>query len=147
MNLSSKGVRRRPISEINVVPYIDVMLVLLVIFMITAPLLNQGVNVELPQAKAQPITPQDKEPLIISVDAKGNYYLNLTENPNQPLDLAVIANRVNQALNSAKQAGKEQPVFVKGDKQVDYGKIMTAMVLLQQAGAKSVGLISQPGEG
>lgn len=147
MNLSSKGVRRKPISEINVVPYIDVMLVLLVIFMITAPLLNQGVNVELPQAKAQPITPQDKEPLIISVDAKGNYYLNLTENPNQPLDLAVIANRVNQALNSAKQAGKEQPVFVKGDKQVDYGKIMTAMVLLQQAGAKSVGLISQPGEG
>jgi biopolymer transport protein TolR len=144
MNFPSKSVKKRPISEINVVPYIDVMLVLLVIFMITAPLLNQGVNVELPQAKAQPITPQDKEPLIISVDAKGNYYLNLAETPNQPLELTLIAEKVTQALNSAKQAGKTQPVFVKGDKQVDYGKIMTAMVLLQQAGAKSVGLISQP---
>lgn len=144
MNIHQKTVKKRPIAEINVVPYIDVMLVLLVIFMITAPLLNQGVNVNLPQAKTQPLVSKDKEPLIISVDAAGNYYLNVAENPNQPLDTSAIANRVSSEINHAKQEGKEQPVFVKGDQQVNYGKIMTAMILLQQAGAKSVGLITEP---
>lgn len=144
MNGPVKNIRRRPMADINVVPYIDVMLVLLVIFMITTPLLSQGVNVDLPQAKAQAIMPKEKEPLIISIDSKGNYYLNLSNKPNQPLVLTTIGNRVNQALNTAKTEGKEQPVFVKGDQHVSYGKIMAAMVLLQQAGAKSVGLISEP---
>jgi len=144
MNIYNKAVKKKPIAEINVVPYIDVMLVLLIIFMITAPLLNQGVNVNLPQAKTQPLLPKDKEPLIISVDAAGNYYLNVADNPSQPLDTNTIAHRVNSEINHAKQQGQEQPVFVKGDQQVNYGKIMTAMVLLQQAGAKSVGLITEP---
>lgn len=142
--MRKKSVKKRPISEINVVPYIDVMLVLLVIFMITTPLLSQGVNVSLPQAKAQPLVPKDKEPLIVSVDAEGNYYLNLSENPGQPLDTSIITNRVRSEINHAKAQGQEQPVFVKGDQKVSYGKIMTAMVLLQQAGAKSVGLIAEP---
>jgi biopolymer transport protein TolR len=145
MNISSsKSVKKRPIAEINVVPYIDVMLVLLVIFMITTPLLNQGVNVNLPEAKAASLTPKDKEPLIVSVDVQGNYYLNVAEKPTQPLDPNAIFDRVRSEINYAKQQGQEQPVFVKGDSQVNYGKIMTAMVLLQQAGAKSVGLITQP---
>lgn len=146
MNLPSKRSKKGPMAEINVVPYIDVMLVLLVIFMITAPLLNQGVEVDLPQAKAQPLMPKEKEPLIVSVDAQGNYYLNLSENPNQPLDLSIIAERVRHELAMTKQQGQDQPVCVKGDQHVNYGKIMTAMVLLQQAGAKSVGLITQPTE-
>jgi biopolymer transport protein TolR len=144
MNVPIKSVKRRPIAEINVVPYIDVMLVLLVIFMMTTPLLSQGVNVDLPQAKAKPLTPKDKEPLIVSVDAQGNYYLNIAENPSQPLDPQAISQRVQSELANAKQQGQEQPVFVKGDNRVNYGKIMTAMVLLQQAGAKSVGLITEP---
>ena len=144
MNIHMKSVRKKPICEINVVPYIDVMLVLLVIFMITTPLLSQGVNVDLPQAKAQPLVPKDKEPLIISVDAQGNYYLNIAENPGQPLNPTAIAARVNGELTNAKRQGREQPVFVKGDQHVNYGKIMTAMVLLQHAGAKSVGLITEP---
>jgi biopolymer transport protein TolR len=137
-------VKKRPIAEINVVPYIDVMLVLLVIFMITTPLLSQGVNVDLPESKSQPIKPKDKEPLVVSVDATGNYYLNVAENANKPLALSAITNLVSTALNTAKQQGQEQPVFVKADQQVNYGKVMTAMTALQAAGAKSVGLISQP---
>lgn len=144
MNVPVKSVKKRLIAEINVVPYIDVMLVLLVIFMMTTPLLSQGVNVDLPQAKAQPLTPKDKEPLIVSVDAEGNYYLNIASTPGQPLNPNTIFNRVETEIKSAKQQGKEQPVFVKGDSHVNYGKIMTAMVLLQRAGAKSVGLIAQP---
>ena len=106
MNIPTKSVKKRPIAEINVVPYIDVMLVLLVIFMITTPLLSQGVNVNLPQAKAQPLTPKDKEPLIISVDAEGNYYLNIAENPDQPLDPNAISHRVAVNLKMQNKKGK-----------------------------------------
>jgi biopolymer transport protein TolR len=130
-------------AEINVVHYIDVMLVLLVIFMITTPLLSQGVNVDLPESKTQAIQPKDKEPLVVSVDATGRYYLNVAENANQPLALNDISYLVKTALNTAQQEGKEQPVFVKADQHVDYGKVMAAMATLQGAGAKSVGLISQ----
>lgn len=143
MNIPFKSVKKRPIAEINVVPYIDVMLVLLVIFMITTPLLSQGVNVNLPQAKAQPLEPKAKEPIVVSVDENGNYYLNIAQDPSQALDPALIGNTVQNALNQAKQEGKEQPVLVKGDQAVSYGKIMTAMVLLQQAGASSVGLVTE----
>jgi len=131
--------RKRPMAEINVVPYIDVMLVLLVIFMVTAPLLTQGVNVNLPKASAQPIQQQDKEPIIVSVDAQGNYYLNIMDNPNQPVDANTIVSQVSAQL----QQSQQRPVLVKGDQNVDYGKVMQAMVLLQQAGAPSVGLITQ----
>jgi biopolymer transport protein TolR len=134
---------RRPMSEINVVPFIDVMLVLLVIFMITTPLLTQGVKVDLPKTEAKSIPPEQKEPLIITVDAQGNYYLNVSKKPSQPLTARVLSNLVSEQL-SAKTEGEQRPVLVRGDKNVNYGKVIEAMALLQQAGAKSVGLITQP---
>lgn len=134
-----KPIRKRPMSEINVVPYIDVMLVLLVIFMVTTPLLSQGVKVDLPQANAQAIPPKEQEPLIVSVDAQGNFYLNISATPAQPIDATSLVNQVAAQLKNANQ----RPVFVKGDKNVNYGKVMQAMVLLQQAGAPSVGLITE----
>lgn len=137
-----KRERKRPKAEINVVPYIDVMLVLLVIFMVTAPLLSQGVKVNLPKASAQAIS-QNKEPIIVSVDAQGNYYLNIASNPNQPISANDIVNEVAAKLQQAQQEGSEQQVLVKGDQSVDYGKVMQAMVLLQDAGAPSVGLVTQ----
>lgn len=138
-----KRQRRRPMSEINVVPYIDVMLVLLVIFMITAPLLSQGVKVELPQAQAQTISADQREPIIVSVDAQGNFYLNIASNPNQPIDAQAITNQVSAQLQVAQQQGVQRQVLVKGDKNVDYGHVVQAMVLLQQAGAASVGLVTE----
>lgn len=134
---------RRPMSDINVVPFIDVMLVLLVIFMITAPLLTQGVKVDLPKTAAKAITDQQKEPLIVTVDSAGNYYLNLADKPNQPITARTLSHLVTNQLASQKE-GEQRPVLVRGDKNVNYGKVMEAMALLQQAGAKSVGLITQP---
>jgi biopolymer transport protein TolR len=127
-----------------VVPFIDVMLVLLVIFMITTPLLTQGVNVDLPKTEAKALPPDQKEPLIITVDSAGNYYLNSASKPNQPVTARVLTNLVTSQLTASTAAGQQRPVLVRGDKNVNYGKVMDAMVLLQQAGAKSVGLITQP---
>lgn len=134
---------RRPMSEINVVPFIDVMLVLLVIFMITTPLLTQGVKINLPQTDAKAIPPEQKEPLIVTVDAEGNYYLNISEKPNQPITERVLSNIVSQQLAGSENATEQRPVLVRGDKNANYGKVVAAMSLLQQAGAKSVGLITQ----
>ena len=134
---------RRPMSDINVVPFIDVMLVLLVIFMITAPLLTQGVKVELPKTAAKALTEQQKEPLIVTVDSSGNFYLNLADKPNQPITARTLSYLATNQL-AAQQTGEQRPVLVRGDKNVNYGKVVEAMVLLQQAGAKSVGLITQP---
>lgn len=139
-----KRQRKRPIAEINVVPYIDVMLVLLVIFMMTTPLLSQGVKVNLPTASAKPISRQEKDPIIVSVDAQGNYYLNIAANPNQPIDAATLINRVSVELQLSKQQGQQQQVLVKGDQSVGYGKVTQVMVLLQQAGAPGVGLVTSP---
>lgn len=135
---------RRPMAEINLVPFIDVMLVLLVIFMITTPLLTQGVKIDLPQTEAKAIPPEQKEPLIVTVDANGNYYLNVAEKPNQPVTERVLSNLVSTRLSADSNAAEQRPVLVRGDKNANYGKIVAAMVLLQQAGAKSVGLITQP---
>lgn len=144
--LNHRGGPRKPMAEINVVPFIDVMLVLLVIFMVTTPLLTQGVKVNLPKTEAKAIPPQQKEPLIVTVDALGNYYLNTSEKPNQPVTERVMQNMVTTLLApSADPAAEQRPVLVRGDKNVNYGKIVTAMVLLQAAGAKSVGLITEPG--
>lgn len=145
----------RPMSEINVVPFIDVMLVLLIIFMITAPMLTQGVKVELPKTDAKAIADKEKEPLIVTVDASGNFYLNLADKPNQPITARTLAYLVtnqlgNGAANGGNGAGngtkepEERRVLVRGDEHVNYGKVVEAMVLLQKAGAKSVGLITQP---
>lgn len=138
--------RNKPLAEINVVPYIDVMLVLLVIFMITAPLLSQGVKVDLPQASAQSIPDKQREPIIVSIDAQGNYYLNISQNPSQPITAGNLTSQIATELSGQSQteAWQQRQVLVKGDKNVDYGKVVQAMVLLQAAGAKSVGLITEP---
>lgn len=134
---------RRPMSEINVVPFIDVMLVLLVIFMITTPLLTQGVKINLPQTDSQAIPPQQKEPLIITVDAQGNYFLNIADKPSQPVTARVLSNLVSTQLAQTPAGAEQRPVLVRGDKNANYGKVVEAMALLQKAGAKSVGLITQ----
>jgi biopolymer transport protein TolR len=134
--------RRRPMAEINVVPYIDVMLVLLVIFMIVTPMLTQGVNVKLPQAAAKAL-PTKQEPIIVSVDSRGEYYLNVAANPTQPISSQNLVTQVAATLQVAKQHNQLRDVYVKGDSEVDYGKVVQAMVLLQQAGADSVGLMTQ----
>src|SRR6478672_8597369 len=103
---------RRLMGEINVVPYIDVMLVLLVIFMVTAPLLTQGVKVDLPKAQAAAISPKEQEPVIVSVDAKGNFYLNIDAQPSQPIVANSLAAEVQQALQQAQQKGQVRQVFV-----------------------------------
>ena len=132
--------RRRLMAEINVVPYIDVMLVLLIIFMITAPLLTQGVEVDLPQAAAEALTPEQRKPLVLTVDAAGKYYLNIGEKPDQAIAAANLTRLARAVLSNE----PDIPVLVKGDRRVAYGEIMTAMVILQQAGAPKVGLITEP---
>ncbi|MBD3670757.1 MAG: protein TolR [Gammaproteobacteria bacterium] len=130
---------RRPIAEMNVVPYIDVMLVLLVIFMITAPLLTQGIKVDLPQASSEVIPPQEQEPIVVSVDAEGRLYLNLSEQPAAPIAEQTLINRVAALL----RLHPDTPVMVRGDSQVDYGSVVKTMSLLQGAGAPSVGLMTR----
>ena len=125
------------------VPYIDVMLVLLVIFMVTAPLLTQGVRVDLPQTQAQAIKQSDSEPLILTVDATGRYYLNIGEGPLEPLTTEVLTTRVQAAL----QLEPQRRVLVRGDDSVSYGEVVHAMALLQQAGARGVGLITRSPSG
>ncbi len=131
--------RRRPMSEINVVPYIDVMLVLLVIFMITAPLLTQGVRVELPQADSEPLPPEADDPLVVSINQQGELFIDVGENSNQPVDRNTLLARVAAVLRHRPKT----PVLVRGDRGVDYGRVVEAMVLLQAAGAPSVGLITE----
>lgn len=131
--------RRRAVAEINVVPYIDVMLVLLIIFMVTAPMLMQGVKVDLPDAAAEPVDNQDSEPLIVSVDAAGKFYLNVGGNEKQALELATIKQRVGAVLRRS----PEKSVLVWGDEGVAYGMVVTLMTTLQEAGAPSVGLVTE----
>jgi len=138
--MARQRARKRPMSEINVVPYIDVMLVMLVIFMITAPLLNQGVDVDLPQADAEPMDEQQQDPLVLSVDAEGLYYLNVGGDPETPIDAETLVTRVAAVLRQRPKT----PVMVRGDTSVDYGRVVAAMALLQQAGAEKVGLVTEP---
>ncbi len=135
--------KRRLMGEINVVPYIDVMLVLLIIFMVTAPLLTQGIEVELPKAAAEPLDPkltQDDLPLVLSVDRDGNLYLNAGDNETEPVDARSVIARTAAVLRRR----PETPVLVKADQAVPYGRVVTAMVLLQQGGAETVGFITDP---
>ncbi|KXJ59825.1 MAG: protein TolR [Alteromonas sp. Nap_26] len=134
--------RRRPVSEINVVPYIDVMLVLLIIFMVTAPLISQGVKVDLPKASANPIEQEDNPPIIASVDVKGRYYLNVGIDQESPISKDELGAIVKAQL----QKQPSTPVVVKGDGQVAYNEVIQLMVLLQQAGVPSVGLMTDPVE-
>jgi biopolymer transport protein TolR len=127
-------------GEINVVPYIDVMLVLLVIFMVTAPLLTQGINVDLPNAAAVPLPTQETEPLVLSVDAAGSLYLNVGDDHDQPID----GERVVELTGAVLRRNPATPVLVKADQKVPYGEVVSAMVLLQRAGASKVGFLTEP---
>ncbi|RDH84927.1 MAG: protein TolR [endosymbiont of Galathealinum brachiosum] len=134
--------KRRPISDINVVPYIDVMLVLLIIFMITAPFVQQGVEVDLPQASAKPMSPDEAEPVVVSIDKKGDFYLDIGDEPDKPIDAQLMVNRV----AAVRQLKPDVPVLVRGDRNVGYGQVVDAMVLLQKAGVEKVGLMTDQPE-
>ncbi|WP_114418304.1 protein TolR [Marinospirillum perlucidum] len=145
--MRTQRLRRRPpkppISEVNVLPYIDVMLVLLVIFMVTAPILTQGVDVELPQVTSEPIqTEEDREPLVVSLDVQGRYYLEMGANSDEPLSLEAVIEQVARI----KRQNPELPVLLRGDRRVAYGEVVILMSQLQAAGVTQVGLISQPPE-
>ncbi len=134
---------RRQVAEINVVPYIDVMLVLLVIFMITAPLLQTGVEIDLPDAAATPIADEggeNQEPLVLSVDAQGLWYLNVGEDPESPL----TREEVQRLASAVLRLNPDRSVLVAGDQAIEYGQIMQAMVTLQLSGAPEIGLMSDP---
>ena len=135
--------KRRLVNEINVVPYIDVMLVLLVIFMITAPLLTQGIRVDLPRLAAEPLPQElirDNRPLVVTVDAQGQMYLNIGEDPDEPLDSPVMVARTAAVLTRK----PETPVLVRASEQLPYGDVVTVMGLLTRAGAGKVGLVTRP---
>ncbi|AGA89420.1 TolR protein [Thioflavicoccus mobilis 8321] len=137
--------RRRLIAEINVVPYIDVMLVLLVIFMVTAPLITQGVKVDLPQARAQVIAGETSTPALITVDQFGDFYLDAGGRGSEAVDDRQLFSRLSTLLDERPGT----PVMVSGDNRVDYGRVVEAMVVAQAAGAPHVGLITrapEPGE-
>ena len=130
---------RRAVAEINVVPYIDVMLVLLVIFMATAPLLMQGVEVDLPKADSSPVSDSDSEPLIVSIDAQARLYLNLGASDDQALSMETVKQRVATVL----KRNPEKAVMVWGDSAVPYGEVVVLMSELQEAVAQSVGLVTE----
>ncbi len=129
--------KRKLKAEINVVPYIDVMLVLLIIFMVTAPLLNLGVDIDLPKSNAKSIE-QKKEPILVVVDSKGNYSLKMQDIPQQRVDAAMLTAKVSAFVKT----NPEVAVFVAGDQKASYDTVYQAMVLLQQAGVERVGLMS-----
>ena len=131
--------KRHLAHEINVVPYIDVMLVLLIIFMITAPLLTQGVEVDLPETGADAMS-TSQEPVTLFVDAKGRYYLDIGTGAGKPLSDDEVVRRV-RAFIKARPDGM---ILIKGDTHVDYGRVAYGMGLLQEAGATKLGFVSEP---
>lgn len=135
--MARKHKRKRQMSEINVVPYIDVMLVLLVIFMITAPLLVQGVKVTLPQADAKPLPQKDQKPLIITVDQNGDYYLDAEK---KSITLETMLTRI----VAVRQHKPGTQLIVYGDEKVAYGNVIEIMSLLKKAGVEDVGLATEP---
>ncbi|WP_111496821.1 MULTISPECIES: protein TolR [Marinobacter] len=136
--------RRKPMAEINVVPYIDVMLVLLVIFMVTAPMMTQGVKVDLPETTSDPMqAPKDVEPVIVSIDANGAYYMEVGDKGSDPMPLPALREQVSKVLSGRAQ----RDVLVRGDRNIDYGTVVNLMATLQGAGATSVGLITEEPEG
>jgi len=134
--------KRKPIGEINVVPYIDVMLVLLIIFMITAPLIQQGVEIDLPQADAAAVDDSNAPPLVVTVDSQGQYFLDVGENALQPISRETLQIKVAAVLRNKPKTA----VMIRGDKDVAYGEVVRAMTSLQAAGVPSVGLLTEPGQ-
>ncbi len=143
--MSRKCKRRRAMAEMNVVPYIDVMLVLLVIFMVTAPMLQSGVEINLPDTDAQAINNNNQTPIIISVNKHGNYFndegsqIRITE-----LRQYLVGQLNKVSAGSNKQTKGSRPVYIRGDENVAYRYLMQAMVAAQRAGAKSINLMSDP---
>jgi len=140
MYTSRYGRKKKLMSEINVVPYIDVMLVLLIIFMVTAPLLSTGVDVNLPKASAEPMENQDQEPFVVTVDKEGNYYLNDDE------EEIATDREIEIKARAVLQRNPNLPFLVRGDGEANYAFVVRAMVLLQRAGVESVGLVTDPPE-
>ncbi|MES2673343.1 MAG: protein TolR [Pseudomonadota bacterium] len=133
-------IKKKPMADINVVPYIDVMLVLLIVFMVAAPMMSQGVKVDLPKASAEPIDTKDQEPINVSVKKDGTYYIDLGGDPDKPRKLVEVKAIVSKVLSQK----PDTLVFVQGDRSVQYGVIVTLMSELKSAGAASVGLITDP---
>ena len=136
--MSRRTARRKPIAEINVVPYIDVTLVLLIIFMITAPLVQTGVDVDLPQADTAPVEQKNEPPIIVSVDKQGLFYIDLGEQEDEPVSAEILLYRVAAVLRNK----PETQVYIRGDHTVAYGKVVTVMAALKNAGVPSVGLMT-----
>lgn len=136
--------RRKPMSEINVVPYIDVMLVLLVIFMATAPLLTQGVVVDLPQAPSEPIEENADDPLVVSMRKDGAIFMNLGMQDADDEGTRVTVFSLQEQAGKILRARTDVPVYIKADHTLDYGQVVAVMTVLQKAGADSVGLITDP---
>lgn len=132
--------RKKPMAEMNVVPYIDVMLVLLVIFMITAPMMTQAIKVELPEAKADALALKDQEPLIVTVKADGSFWLQSGASDRQRVNSETLPAEI-RALRAARE--HETPVLVNGDREVSYGRVIALMSSLQEAGVKQVGLLTE----
>ena len=139
-SIQPRGRKKRhgAMAEINVVPYIDVMLVLLIIFMVTAPLITQGVQVDLPKATSKPLEKDEKEPLIVSIKADGSYFINLGDKKEE----AVAPERIGEQVAIVLRATPGTPVYVGGDRTVPYGEVVKLMTILQAAGAESVGLMT-----
>jgi biopolymer transport protein TolR len=143
LNATGRRIRKHKLkADINVVPYIDVMLVLLIIFMVTAPLMNLGVDVNLPKSNAKSIE-EKKDPMVVTVDTDGNYFLAVKAGDNQ----AIGADELLAKVGAIMRQNPQQSVFVAGDADVPYQKVMDAMVLLQGAGVEKVGLMSEPKQG
>ncbi|MBT3309511.1 MAG: protein TolR [Gammaproteobacteria bacterium] len=140
--MSRQRTRKRPMASINVVPYIDVMLVLLIIFMVTAPLLTQGVKVDLPQTESKSVENSQEEPVVVTVRGDGVLFINVGDHPEKPVDPDLLQKRV--ALLVERNPATQ--VLVRGDHRVDYGAVVGVMALLQQSGLPSVGLVTDPPE-
>ncbi|NOR70498.1 MAG: protein TolR [Methylomarinum sp.] len=137
--MSRRTKRRKPMAEINVVPYIDVTLVLLIIFMITAPLVQTGVDVDLPQADTAPVDQENEPPVIVSVDQQGQYFIDIGEQEDEPVSAEVLLYRVAAVLRNKPKT----QVYIRGDQTVAYGKVVTVMAALKNAGVPSVGLMTR----
>ena len=140
--MSTRNSRRKPMSEINVVPYIDVMLVLLVIFMVTAPLQQSGVEVDLPVASGSPVEQNEKPPVIISIKEDGQYYLSETGDK----ALAVLLDDLLLRIVAIYNENPQVQIYIRGDKAVDYGNVVSVMAALKQAGVARVGLMTTSDE-
>lgn len=135
---------RRQVAEINVVPYIDVMLVLLVIFMITAPLLRTAIEIDLPDADVEATSASSnqssEEPVVLTVNREGLWYLNVAEDPDKPIERASAQSTVSAIV----RISPDRRVVVAGDTNAEYGQIMEGMVMLKRAGATAIDLITEP---